>query len=326
MREGKIDLGDFNGDGYADLLYSGILSGGIGEATRLSEFSPSSTSFIDSSFDVSDIIKAEVEFGDLDGDGDLDFSLSGESKANAGSYIFRTYINFRNESAKVIEEGGSSIVFAKMASQAYVVNLPPEIPLLNDIKSVEGGVINGKGTPVEFSWSAVTDDHTPVNGLTYALKIGTTSGGNQIMSANSNATGIRKTSEKGNMEHNLNWQLRLPIGKYYASIQSIDASNTGSKFSPEVEFEVTSSGVLLRIEDSMLDKSLKLFPNPFINSFSIQSEIPIQKVDIFSSIGVKIKEIRSNFNKIKTQNLAVGLYLVKIYSENGTALRKIIKK
>jgi hypothetical protein len=24
MREGKIDLGDFNGDGYSDLLFSGV--------------------------------------------------------------------------------------------------------------------------------------------------------------------------------------------------------------------------------------------------------------------------------------------------------------
>jgi hypothetical protein len=25
MREGKIDLGDFNGDGYSDLLFSGVM-------------------------------------------------------------------------------------------------------------------------------------------------------------------------------------------------------------------------------------------------------------------------------------------------------------
>jgi hypothetical protein len=28
MREGKIDLGDFNGDGYSDLLFSGVMSEG----------------------------------------------------------------------------------------------------------------------------------------------------------------------------------------------------------------------------------------------------------------------------------------------------------
>ena len=27
MRDGKIDLGDFDGDGYVDLLYSGVQTG-----------------------------------------------------------------------------------------------------------------------------------------------------------------------------------------------------------------------------------------------------------------------------------------------------------
>jgi hypothetical protein len=37
--------------------------------------------------------------------------------------------------------------------------------------------------PVELSWLAATDDHTPSEGLTYAIKIGTTQGGEEVMSS-----------------------------------------------------------------------------------------------------------------------------------------------
>ncbi|WP_415830964.1 FG-GAP-like repeat-containing protein, partial [Flavobacterium weaverense] len=255
MREGKIDLGDFNGDGYADLLYSGILENGIGQATRLSEFDPVTKKYKDSPFDVTDIIKAEVEFGDLDGDGDLDFSLSGESKSNPGTYIFRTYINFRNESAKVLAQSNGSnrtTKSSKATSATFIINEPPTIPKTNVVKNIEGGVYNAKGFPVEFSWNAAVDDHTPVNGLTYALKIGTTDGGEQIMSANANTSGIRKSSEKGNMEHNLKWSLRLPVGVYYWSVQAIDASYTGSAFSTSNRFEVTAGGELDDDKDGVM--------------------------------------------------------------------------
>ena len=84
IRNSKIDLGDFNSDGYTDIIYSGTLTGS-GEVTKLSEYDPSTKQYVESAFDISDIIKATVEFGDIDGDGDLDFSIAGEDKNNAGA-------------------------------------------------------------------------------------------------------------------------------------------------------------------------------------------------------------------------------------------------
>ncbi|MFT5250338.1 MAG: hypothetical protein ACI93P_002073, partial [bacterium] len=273
MREGKIDLGDFNGDGYADLLYSGTFSGS-GDITKLNEYDPDTKTYVDSAFDVSDIIKAEVEFGDLDGDGDLDFVIAGKSNeldqyGNASSdNVFRTYINVRNQSATVLA-GKSSFKRPEykgknantyVSKQNFTVNAPPSAPVINDIiflDEAEGSV----DIPLEFTWNAATDDNTPSVGLTYALKIGTTSGGEEIMSSNSNTNGVKKDAEKGNVEHNLKWKLSLPEGTYYWSVQAVDASYSGSKFSDPVQFKVSASGIDTDSDGDGIENDLDICPD-----------------------------------------------------------------
>jgi VCBS repeat-containing protein len=97
--------------------------------------------------------------------------------------------------------------------------------------------------PVELSWNPAQDDYTPILGLTYAIKIGTTPGGEEIMTANSNMNGVRKVSSKGNAEHNTKWKVSLPAGQYYWSVQAVDAAYNGSKFTEPINFTVTSTGV-----------------------------------------------------------------------------------
>ena len=273
MREGKIDLGDFNGDGYADLLYSGTFPG-AGDVTKLSEYNPTTKSYVDSAFDVSDIIKAEVEFGDLDGDGDLDFVIAGKSNETdnygniSSANIFRTYINVRNQSAAVLEsstenkrpqyKGKNAAKYVQ--NETFTANNPPSAPILKDVKflsETEGSA----DIPVEFEWGAATDDHTPGIGLTYAIKIGLTPGGEEIMSSNSNTNGIKKDAEKGNVEHNLKWKLSLPEGTYYYSVQAVDASYSGSVFTEAVQFKVTASGIDSDTDSDGIENSEDLCPN-----------------------------------------------------------------
>ncbi|MDB4316424.1 FG-GAP-like repeat-containing protein, partial [Cyclobacteriaceae bacterium] len=251
IRNSKIDLGDFNSDGYTDIIYSGTLTG-EGEVTKLSEYDPATKQYVASTFDISDIIKATVEFGDIDGDGDLDFSIAGEDKNNAGQYIFRTYRNYRNESAAVAQssaansflDGGPQLTVGKWSK-----NVRPTAPKAKASKTTNspamtriqsnGRITNADSlTTMEFSWEAATDDNTPVAGLTYALRIGSTPGGQEILSSDASGSGLRMSASSGNSGHSLVWNVALPAGTYYWAVQAIDAAYIGSAFSEELSFTI----------------------------------------------------------------------------------------
>ena len=239
----KLEFGDFNGDGYADVLYSGNMSG-IGYSTKLAEYDPEAQTYVDSDFDLEGIIKASVAFGDIDGDNDLDFVISGESPNNNSGQqnIIKTYLNVRNESADVISNSGGSDFgpgtnLTKNATE-FIVNEKPSTP--DGLYTNQLGYNEETQTyEIEFGWSESTDDHTPSSGLTYALKVGTQQGGQEIMKVDALPNGYRMTAGKGNTEHNVKWVLNLPDDTYYWSVQAIDASYAGSSFSETEVFNVS---------------------------------------------------------------------------------------
>ncbi|MDN3641842.1 thrombospondin type 3 repeat-containing protein [Lutimonas halocynthiae] len=101
----------------------------------------------------------------------------------------------------------------------------------------------------------------------------------------------------------------------------------GTLANTAVNPEGCSESQTLGIEDQKLDKSIKFYPNPVSNSLSIQSEsILIEKVEIYSYLGIKIIEIDSGFEQVQTDNLTKGMYIIKIYSEKGSVVRRLIKK
>ena len=101
---------------------------------------------------------------------------------------------------------------------------------------------------VELGWEASIDDNTESSGLSYALRVGTTPGGNDIMDAQANTNGTRQVSGKGNVEHNTAWNLVLPSGQYYWSVQALDPAYAASSFSEEQTFEL--SGVLDGVQEN----------------------------------------------------------------------------
>lgn len=81
----------------------------------------------------------------------------------------------------------------------------------------------------------------------------------------------------------------------------------------------------LGIKESFLEKAISLYPNPVREVLTINSKIELTKVEIYSVLGKKVKEIYTNFNAIQTSRLPNGIYIVKIYSDKEFTTKKILK-
>ena len=75
-----------------------------------------------------------------------------------------------------------------------------------------------------------------------------------------------------------------------------------------------------------LSQSINFYRNPVTNVLTIDSEIPLTRVEIYSVLGRKVKEVNSGFESIPTNNLSNGVYVVRMFSENGLTTKKLIKQ
>ena len=265
MKNGRTSWGDFDGDGNADMLYSGEVLG-KGEFTGLALYDQVTATYKEDAFDLSQFTNAAVAFGDYDGDSDLDMALTGvnknydESDPGSNKYISKLYVNVRNESA-LLDSAADDTASGRMATVGkFKVNKPPSPPKASRVTKVDNAPAlysfrrpsDGGDNPsariqderqmMEFNWEPSEDDNTPSAGLTYALRIGTASGKSDIFDAQANADGSRKASGKGNTEHNTSWSVALDPGTYYWAVQAIDPSYASSVFSDEETFTLLPGG------------------------------------------------------------------------------------
>ena len=83
----------------------------------------------------------------------------------------------------------------------------------------------------------------------------------------------------------------------------------------------------LGVADELFDESLKLFPNPADRFISIKSDIiPLERIDIFSMTGQRVKAVTSNFKHILITDLTSGVFVLKITSKHSVIYRRLIKK
>ncbi len=74
------------------------------------------------------------------------------------------------------------------------------------------------------------------------------------------------------------------------------------------------------------DERITIYPVPVVNEFSINSVVPVSKVEIFSNVGKLVLSSTSITGPINTSNLPTGLYIVKIQTSNGLQTQKIWKQ
>jgi len=70
-----------------------------------------------------------------------------------------------------------------------------------------------------------------------------------------------------------------------------------------------------------------IYPNPVHDTLYV--DIPnedITQIELYNLSGKKVQSNLNNTNQIKVTNLAAGAYLLKIYTETGVIVKKIVKK
>lgn len=103
---------------------------------------------------------------------------------------------------------------------------------------------------------------------------------------------------------------------------------SGRDLTPQAELELNpqpQNCQLFLSTDSVTLESLIIYPNPVSNRISWQSQLSIQKVQVFDLSGKELINSLSNNNSVDVSVLASGVYIIKLTSEKATFSGKIIK-
>ncbi|MFC1750014.1 immunoglobulin-like domain-containing protein [Pseudomonadota bacterium] len=200
LRYGQLDWGDFDNDGAIDLVLTGSDSGSDKKTLVFRNLGSDTFAEITGLGLANTGDYGSLEWGDYDNDGDLDLLAIGNFEGEG----YRT---------KLYENGTQRTNSAPSAPD----NLATSV---ND-------------SAITFSWDAAADNETASTGLTYNLRVGTTPGGNEIMSAMSASNGSRLIAASGNVGHNTSWTIDGIADQVYWSVQAMDNSFVGSAFAEE---------------------------------------------------------------------------------------------
>jgi|GEM_PF-3419269 hypothetical protein len=201
VEDSDVVWGDYDNDGDLDV----VLAGSDQQNTpNLTIYDNNNSSFVESGAILTDVGNIpSLATADYDGDSDLDLLIAGFNGNNSITQIYN------NTAADI----------------GIAINTPPTPPGLGNPMVM--------GDSVNLSWLASTDAQTPATGLTYNLRVGTTSGGLDIV--NPTVT----TPSPGNVGSTTNWNLNnLTPGTYYWSVQGVDNAYLVSEFATEGSFTV----------------------------------------------------------------------------------------
>ncbi len=217
---------DLDGDGYYDLLaFRGDLKGRVGQDIVWLKGQPDKTFAQPESLvavtDGKDVNSAKISVEDINNDGRMD-----------------VWANIKDVPA---------YSFVGAANTAPTAPSKPELNYNNGMLTV--------------SWGDGSDDRTATSDFTYALRVGTTSGGDDILRAHANADGSRRNFLDGNMSRFHNYTLNLTQRQpatIYVSVQTIDAQHVGSAWSEEASIEHTGFVADFRVSRTELGCGEKL--------------------------------------------------------------------
>jgi hypothetical protein len=218
--------GDFNGDGYLDIAFTGG-NDFFGDSLFTKIYRNDHGFFTDLHAAIPGFYQnSTMQWGDFDNDGDLDLLIAGPT-TGYGATDFRTMI-YRNTAG----------------TNTYSAHLPPSAPT-----NLQSQVSKDS---IKFTWNKSTASQSPQAALSYNFYVGTDSNNMNIASPMSDSTGFRKVVQLGNAFLDTTWTIMNPgVGTYYWGVQAVDNAYAGSPFS---------------VRGAILDTLIPPGPNPRILS------------------------------------------------------------
>ena len=268
----KVDLADYNSDGFLDILLTGKNSSN--QPKTIIYKNTNGTGFTEIPGTFHGVYNGFCKWLDYDNDGDMDFIVSGDddgSEIVAKAYKNNGGDNFTEDGSIDIEgvkngsidaadydndgdmdiiisgNNGTSNVTRIYRNQRFSKNTPPAAPgnpvaEVNDHHAV-------------LSWTPPADDLTPSPGLSYNIMLDSINGTRKIITPMADETsGYRLIPKIGNSEmvHSGDTIKNLSFGTYTWSVQAVDNGYLGSAWAtdtfmvrPESVFVVSSDTVCI---------------------------------------------------------------------------------
>ena len=252
---GNAAWADYDNDGDLDVAMVGNSFSPVAKIFR-----NDNSAFTDIGAGLTNVIWAWTSWGDYDNDGDLDLCVTGyntdtslpETRVyrndagvfpNSGATLEPMYLgqnywaDFNNDGRLDLLLVGQRDVNLGYAAWLYrntnaAPNNPPLAPLGLDVSF--------QGANALLNWQTASDTQTPSAGLNYNVRLGTNTGGGQIISAQSLTGGARLLPQPGNAHSKTNLLVKglMPGRTYFWSVQAIDTSFGSSPFALEANFTV----------------------------------------------------------------------------------------
>jgi len=291
----SIDLGDFNADGFMDILLMGRCVGCGGTSVTELYQNLGSFSFLGVVTTLPGFKQGGISWGDYNNDGFTDLIFTGTDAREAP----RTGI-FMNTL-------GDTSFFSP--------NTPPAI--------TDGFNVSVENDKLLLHWNRSHDGQTPKNALSYNIRIGTQPAMFDIVAPMADLNnGFRTIVSPGNAGSDTSWIITgIPAGTYYLSVQAIDNGFMPGEFSAPYMFNYAPVG----IDGKNTTEPVCVYPNPFTENLQISGKNSSSGlILVYNSKGEMVYDGHYNCT-LNTTNWQKGLYLIRIMNGENNSTTKAMK-